>query len=490
MPTTVTLTLPGVNRRADVPTGLFVNGRWLDTEAKFPVVDPATGRTIAEVSDATEGDALRALDAAVTAQRGWADMAPRARADLMHALHAALTDRAPALADVMTMESGKPLAESTGEVALTLDFVRWFAEQAAHVHGSFARASRADFRIVTTTHPVGPTLLITPWNFPVLLPFRKAAAALAAGCAIVVKPAPETPLTCALLAEAIDAAGFPAGVFNLVPTSSSPEVCRRLMRDKRLRKVSFTGSTAVGAQIMQQAAPNILSVQLELGGNGPFIVLDDADIDLAVAQAIAGKFRNAGQACVAANRIVLHRGIADEFTDRFVKATGDLVVGPGYRASTTVGPMITSKQRDKTTRTVDEVTQSSAEVLAGGSPLDGEGYFYPPTVLQMKDAAPNFSALELFAPVAPLYTVDTVDQAIAFANQSEHGLSAYLFTRDISRAISLSERIEVGMVGVNRGVMADPAAPFGGMKASGVGREGGHDALAEFLEIQYIALTI
>jgi succinate-semialdehyde dehydrogenase/glutarate-semialdehyde dehydrogenase len=358
------------------------------------------------------------------------------------------------------------------------------------VHGTYSRASRGDYRIVTTSHPVGPTLLITPWNFPVLLPFRKVAAALAAGCTTVLKPAPETPLTCALLAEAVEVSGFPAGVLNLIPTASSPEVCRRILDDPRLRKVSFTGSTAVGAQIMQQASSNILSVQLELGGNGPFIVLEDADIELAVSHAVAAKFRNAGQACVAANRIILQDGVADEFTERFLKATRELVVGPGYEDGSTVGPMISARQQRRIAERVDEVVGISAEVLAGGLPLDGPGYFYPPTVLRMTDPAPTFSSQELFAPVAPLYVVKDEDEAIAFANQSQHGLSAYVFTRDLSRAVSVSERIEVGMVGVNRGVMADPAAPFGGTKASGIGREGGHDALSEFLETQYIALTI
>jgi succinate-semialdehyde dehydrogenase/glutarate-semialdehyde dehydrogenase len=488
--TTVTLTTPGSGRATEVPSGLFIDGLWTDTPGRLEVVDPATGDTIAEVADATEDDGLRALESAVTAQQTWAATAPRVRGDLMHALHKALSDRSQALADVMTLESGKPLAESSGEVGLTLDFVRWFAEQAAHVHGSFSRASRGDYRVVTTTHPVGPTLLITPWNFPVLLPFRKAAAALAAGCTVVLKPAPETPLTCALLAEAVAAVGFPAGSFNFIPTSSSPSVCQRILQDPRLRKVSFTGSTTVGAQIMREAASNILSVQLELGGNGPFIVLEDADVDLAVQQAVAAKFRNAGQACVAANRIILQRSIADEFTDQFLKATADLVVGPGYHPGTTVGPMITDRHRRAITATVAEISGSSAEVLAGGEPVDGPGFFYSPTVLRMTEPAPEFSRRELFAPVAPLYTVGTVDEAVALANESDHGLSAYLFTRDLSLAISVSERIDVGMVGVNRGVMADPAAPFGGTKGSGIGREGGHHGLDEFLETQYIALTV
>ena len=483
MATTASLHVPGTDRRTDVSTGLFIDGSWRSGMATFDVINPSTGRPLTAVADASTEDALAALDAAVRAQRAWAVVTPRARGDLMHALHGELASRSQALTDVMTLESGKPLAESAGEVGLTLDFVRWFAEQTAHVHGSYARASRAEFRILTTTHPVGPTLLITPWNFPVLLPFRKTAAALAAGCTVVLKPAPETPLTCAILAEAIASAGFPPGSFNLVPTSSSPEVTARLMQDKRLRKVSFTGSTAVGAQIMKQAAPNILSVQLELGGNGPFIVLDDADLDIAVPQAIAAKFRNAGQACVAANRIVLQAGVADEFTDRFLEAAGELVIGPGYDAGVTVGPMISARQRDA-------IAATSAEVLVRGSPAATDGYFYPPTVLAMTGAVPEFSSKELFAPVAPLYTVGSVEDAIAFANQSDVGLSAYVFTRDITRAVSVAERLEVGMVGVNRGVMADPAAPFGGTKGSGLGREGGHDALAEFLETQYIALTI
>ncbi|MFF9142140.1 aldehyde dehydrogenase family protein [Streptomyces albogriseolus] len=486
---TITVQFPGTERRHTVHTGIHVNGEWIDLPATFDVVDPATGVAFASVSDGTAAHAQAALDAASAAQASWGEIAPRARADILHAFHQLLAERADAFSDVMVLESGKPRADAEGEMVLALDFVRWLAEKAAHVHGSFSRASRGDFRIITTLQPVGPSLLVSPWNFPVLIPARKAAAALAAGCTAIMKPAAQTPLTSALLMQTLIDAGLPAGVMNLVPTTRAAELSERLMQDRRLRKVSFTGSVGVGSLMMRQASREIMSVQLELGGNGPFIVLEDADIENAVAQAIAAKFRNAGQACVAANRIILHRAIAAEFTERFVDRTRALVVGPGHRPGVDIGPMISQTQREAIAGTIQAVVGDHAEVLLGGKPIGGDGYFFEPTVLQMHDTAPEFSCQELFAPVAPLFTVDSVDEAVAFANDTDYGLAGYLFTTDVSRAVTISERLDVGMVGVNRGLMADPAAPFGGVKSSGLGREGGHHALEEFMETKYIALT-
>lgn len=490
MPATATIHMPGTNRSHDVPTGLHIRGEWVDLDEKFDVIDPSTGGVLAQVSDGDASHGQAALLAAHEAQPGWAAISPRARGDLLHDVHALLVERSEVFVDLMVLESGKPRIEAQGEMSLTLDFFRWFAEQAAHIHGSYARASRADFRIITTTHPVGPSLLITPWNFPVLLPARKVGAALAAGCTVLLKPAAETPLTGAVLAQVLSDAGVPEGVFNLIPTKNSAVVSEALMRDPRLRKVSFTGSSGVGSVILRQAADNIMSSQMELGGNGAFIVLDDADLDLAVEQAVVSKFRNTGQACIAANRIILQSGIAEAFTKQFLAATSKLVVGPGSQTGVDVGPMITEKQRGTIEGLLASVVGDRAEILLGGKCIDGDGFFFEPTVLCMLDQAPEFSCHELFAPVAAIYTVDTVDEAVEFANRSEMGLAAYLFTRDISRAIAVAERIETGMVAVNRGMMADPAAPFGGVKSSGIGREGGHDALDEFLETKYIALTV
>lgn len=489
MSRTVTVNFPGTARRHAVPTGLHVDGEWINLDDTFDVVDPATGQPFASVSDATSTHARAALDAAHNAQVPWAEVVPRVRGDLMHGIHQLLTDRADAFIDLMVLEAGKPRSEAASEMALTLDFVKWLAEQAAHVHGSFSRGSRGNFRIIATMQPVGPSLLVSPWNFPVLIPGRKAVAALAAGCTAIMKPAEQTPLTSALLMQAVIDAGVPAGVLNLVHTSRPGELCAELMHDRRLRKVSFTGSVTVGSLMMRQAARNVVSVQLELGGNGPFIVLDDADVGHAVAEAVAAKFRNAGQACVAANRIILQRGIAAEFTELFVDEVRNLVVGPGYRPGVDVGPMISETQRQAITGTVQSVVGAQADVLAGGKPVGGDGYFFEPTVLAMRDKAPEFSCQELFAPVAPLFVVDSIDEAVSFANDTQYGLAGYLFTRDISRAVSISERLDVGMVGVNRGLMADPAAPFGGVKSSGLGREGGHHGLEDFMETKYIALT-
>lgn len=490
MTSTATLRFPNGTRTHEIANGLYINGQWEAGSDSFVVVNPATDEPLGDCASASVADALRALDAAVAAQPEWTAVAPRVRAEMMHALHDEVRRRGDSIVEAMVLESGKPIAEAQGELAITLDFMRWFAEECAHVHGSYARASRADFRIITTKVPIGPTLLITPWNFPVLLPYRKVAAALAAGCTTILKPAEETPYTCAILAEAIETVGFPPGVFNLVHSTKAAEISEALMNDARLRKVSFTGSSRVGSIMAKQGAANITSVQLELGGNGPFIILEDADLDVAVDHAMMAKFRNAGQACVAANRIIVMRPIAEEFTQRFLAKVKALKVGAGYESGVEVGPLISKRQQETITATVQELVASNAEILIGGSQVDGDGYFYEPTVLRMTSAAPEFSCSELFAPVAPIYVVDTVEEALAFANATDMGLSGYLFTRDINSAISIAERMEVGMIGVNRGIMTDPAAPFGGMKRSGTGREGGHDALDEFLETKYIALTV
>lgn len=473
-----------------VPTGLYVGGRWRSTDSTFGVLNPATGREIARVSDGGPAEAQEALDHAAAAQDAWRSVAPRDRADLFSRAHRLLLSRADAIAEIMTLESGKPLAESRAEFALSAEFFLWYTEQIAHLHGSFATASHGGYRIVTSHQPVGPCLLITPWNFPLLMIARKAGAALAAGCPVVVKSAKETPLTCALFTQTLHDAGFPAGVVNLVHTTSSAEVSSAVMADSRLRKVSFTGSTGVGSTLLAQAAPGIVNAAMELGGDGPFIVLEDADLDLAAQQAVVCKFRNAGQACVAANRIIVHSSVADEFTAKFVALTQALRVGDGFTDGVDVGPIISAKQRDSVAELVDGFRGIDADLLTGGSAVDGEGYFFEPTVFRVRERGSDLTNRELFAPIATIYQVDSTAEAITFANDTRYGLAAYVFTRDLSRAMTVSDRLDFGMVGVNRGIMADPAAAFGGVKASGLGREGGHDAIYEFLEAKYLAITV
>jgi succinate-semialdehyde dehydrogenase/glutarate-semialdehyde dehydrogenase len=483
-PGTVTL------RKHAIPVGLYINGAWRQAGAAFPVVNPATGQEIARVADGTADDALLALDAAAGAQAAWRAVPPRQRASLFHQAHRLLTERAEAIAETMTLESGKPLAESRAEFQLSADFFLWYTEQIAHLHGTYADGSNGGYRVVTAYQPVGPSLLITPWNFPLLMIARKAGAALAAGCTVVVKSAKETPLTCALFTEVLHDAGFPAGVVNLVHTTTSSAVSAAVMADRRLRKVSFTGSTEVGATLLGQAAPGIVNASMELGGDGPFVVLDDADLDLAAEQAVICKFRNAGQACVAANRIIVQDAVADAFTEKFLAATARLRVGDGFDPGVTVGPIISRQQLDNVARLVGAFRESDATLLAGGSALPGDGFFFEPTVFAVNHADPGLCNTELFAPIATIYRVGSAAEAVEFANDTRYGLAAYVFTRDISRAIALSEHLDFGMVGINRGIMADPAAAFGGVKASGLGREGGHKAIYEFLEPKYLAITV
>ena len=489
---TASTTLPGsvTLRGHAVPTTLFIDGQWRKAAETFPVENPATGEVIAHVHDGSARDAIDALDAADRAQEDWRAVSPRDRADLFHRAHAALLSRAEEIATIMTLESGKPLAEARGEFALSADFFLWYAEQIAHQHGTYASGSRGGYRIVTTHQPVGPSLLITPWNFPLLMIARKAGAALAAGCPVIVKSARETPLTCALFVRVLEEAGFPSGVVNLVHTTSSAAASEAVMSDRRLRKVSFTGSTGVGSTLLRQAAPGIVNASMELGGDGPFIVLDDADIDLAVEQAIICKFRNAGQACVAANRIIVHSRIAQEFTDKFVAATRGLQVGNGLDPDTDIGPLISRRQLDTVQTLVDQLGAIDADLLTGGRAIDSDGHFFEPTVFAVRDLTSDVCNQELFAPIATIYTVESASEAISFANDTTYGLAAYVFTRDLSRAVTVSERLDFGMVGINRGIMADPAASFGGIKASGLGREGGHDAINEFLEPKYLAITV
>ncbi|WP_334174552.1 NAD-dependent succinate-semialdehyde dehydrogenase [Pseudoxanthobacter sp.] len=471
------------------PLGLYIDGAWLDGTGRFPVFNPADGSVVAEVADATAAHAEAALAAADRAQPGWRRLPPRRRADLLHAAHRLMCAREAAFVQTMTLESGKPLTEAQGEFRLSADFLLWFAEQVAHLHGTYANASHGGFRVVVTHQPVGPCLLITPWNFPLLMIVRKAGAALAAGCTAVVKTAQETPLTGALFMQVLHDAGFPAGVANLLHTRHSAAISEPLLRDPRLRKVSFTGSTRVGARLMELGAGNIVNSSMELGGDGPFLVLDDADIDLAVEQAIICKFRNAGQACVAANRIIVDRRVEAAFTARFVARVRALTVGNGL-LPVDVGPMISARQRDRLDAVIATLVAAGGTVLAGGRAIDAPGYFFEPTVVRFDAPNPVMCSNELFAPIATVFAVDGIGEALAFANASRYGLASYVFTRDLDRAVAVGEALEFGMVGINRGIMADPAAPFGGTKASGIGREAGHEGIYEFLERKYMAVTV
>ncbi len=469
--------------------GLYIGGNWVDGDGTFSVENPADGSTIAEISDASSEHAMRALDAATQAQTKWAKVGPRARAGLMHDAHRLMLEREEAFVTVMTLESGKPLTESRAEFQLSADFLLWFAEQTAHLHGTYSESSNGSFRIMVTHQPIGPCLLITPWNFPLLMIVRKAGAALAAGCTTITKTARETPMTGALFTQVLHDAGFPAGVVNLLHTTKSSDVSAPLIRDKRLRKVSFTGSTSVGSLLMEQAAHNILSCSMELGGDGPFIVLDDADINLAVEQAIICKFRNAGQACVAANRIIVDKSVEAAFTEKFVAKVNELTVGNGM-STVDVGPMISAKQRDRLSETLTNLISAGGELLTGGKPVNTPGYFFEPTVVRFEGRNEVMCSNELFAPIATIFSVDGPSEALAFANESDFGLASYVFTKDLSRAVTFGEALAFGMVGINRGIMADPAAPFGGTKSSGVGREAGHNGIYEFMEEKYMALTV
>jgi succinate-semialdehyde dehydrogenase/glutarate-semialdehyde dehydrogenase len=505
---TSTTTIPATADRVvvagvEVPAGLYVDGVWRPASppslvgsspvgpssvGSFEVEDPATGAVIATVADASVDDAVLALDAAHRAQRAWGDTAPRTRAEILRRAFEILTARTDAFASVITAEMGKPLAEARGEVAYGAEFLRWFAEQTAHVHGDYGLAPSGEFRVVTTTRPVGPSYLVTPWNFPLAMGTRKIGAALAAGCTVVFKPAAQTPLTAALLVEALAEAGVPAGVVNLVPTTDAPAQSRALMSDPRLRKVSFTGSTGAGSTLLHQAADTVLRSSMELGGNGPFLVLEDADLDAAVDGAMLAKFRNGGESCVAANRFLVHERVAAEFADRLTARVRALVPGAGTDPGSTIGPLIDARAAAKVDGLVRDAVAAGATVRTGGHRLDRPGYFYAPTVLTDVAAGSRILDEEIFGPVAPITTVDSADTAVDLANATPYGLAAFVYTRDLATALDVGERIEAGMVGINRGLVSEAGAPFGGVKASGLGREGGQVGIEEYLETRYLAV--
>jgi succinate-semialdehyde dehydrogenase/glutarate-semialdehyde dehydrogenase len=477
---------------AAVPKQLFIAGAWRDGAdgATLPVEDPATGATIAEVADATPGDALDALAAAHAAFATFRNSAPRERADVLRRAYDALTARAGELALLMTLEMGKPLAESEAEVAYAANFLRWYSEEAVRIDGRFTVAENGSGRVLTMKQPVGPCVFITPWNFPLAMGTRKIAPAIAAGCTMVVKPAKLTPLSMLMLARILEEAGLPAGVLNVITARSSGAVMKPVITDPRTRKLSFTGSTEVGRSLIAQASEQVLRVSMELGGNAPFVVFEDADLDAAVEGAMVAKMRNIGEACTAANRFHVAESVAAEFAERLAERMGALKIGRGTEEGVDVGPLIDADQLDKVAELVDDAVVKGARVLCGGERVDGPGHFYRPTVLADVPDDARLLAEEIFGPVAPVRAFATEDEAVAAANDTEFGLVAYLYTSGLRRAFRVAERLETGMVGLNQGMVSNAGAPFGGVKQSGLGREGGPEGIEEYLEIKYVAMSL
>ena len=475
---------------AAAPTDLLIGGDWRPATggARLAVEDPATEETIAEVADATPADGLAALDAAAAAGPAWAATAPRERSAILRRAYDLLTERAEDLAVLMTLEMGKPLPDSRGEVTYAADFLLWYSEEAVRADGRIATAPSGTFDVLAIKQPVGPSVLITPWNFPAAMVTRKLGPALAAGCTTVLKPAALTPLSALAVARILEEAGAPPGVVNVLTTSSSGEVVAPLLADRRTRKVSFTGSTEVGVALLRQAADNVLRTSMELGGNAPFLVFADADLDAAVEGAAFVKLRNVGEACTAANRFYVEAAIAEEFAARLAERLGAMRIGHGLEPGVEVGPLIDERAVAKVERIVADAVQRGGRLLTGGERLDGAGHFYRPTVLDRvpADAAPFHE--EIFGPVAPIASFAGEGEAIARANDTEYGLVAYLYTRDLDRAMRVSRALETGMVGLNQAFVSNVGAPFGGVKWSGLGREGGPEGLDEFLETKYIAL--
>jgi succinate-semialdehyde dehydrogenase / glutarate-semialdehyde dehydrogenase len=475
-----------------VPTQLYIGGQWRPASggSTLPVEDPATGQTLLEVADATPEDALSALAAAADAQAAWAATAPRERGEILRRAHELLVERAEELALVMTLEMGKALGESRAELTYAAEFLRWFSEEAVRIHGRYMANTTGAGRILTMRQPVGPCVFVTPWNFPTAMGTRKIAPAIAAGCTMVVKPAQQTPLSMLALARLLEEAGLPGGVLNVITAHHSGAVIEPLLKDPRTRKLSFTGSTEVGRTLIAQSAEQILRVSMELGGNAPFVVFEDADLDAAVDGALTAKLRNVGEACTAANRFHVHESIAQEFARRMAKRMEGLKVGRGTEPGVDVGPLIDDRQRGIVEELVGDALAKGANLLTGGERVSGEGYFFAPTVLSGVPSHARLLREEIFGPVAPIATFSTEEQAVSAANATEYGLVAYLYTRDLARTFRVSEAIEAGMIGVNQGMVSNPAAPFGGVKQSGFGREGGFEGIDEYLETKYLALSV
>jgi len=474
-----------------VPRGIYINGKWKDAADKkiLDVIDPATGKVLVSIADAAPADGLAAMDAAAAAQESWAKTAPRVRAEILRAAFEKVTAMADDFALLLSLERGKPVSEAKGEVAYGAEFLRWFSEEAVRVTGRYGTAPDGKNRIMVLKRPVGPSLFITPWNFPLAMATRKMAPAIAAGCTMVLKPAALTPLTSMLFVKVLEDIGLPKGVINVIQTTRAGDVTGPIIKDERLRKLSFTGSTGVGRRLIADSADRVLRTSMELGGNAPFLVFEDADLDKAVEGAMLAKLRNMGEACTAANRFIVHESVAADFSAKFAAKMASLKVARGTEEGSNVGPLIDEKSRTGVHSLVADAVAKGAKVLTGGEIPSGEGYFYPPTVLANVPANAEILKEEIFGPVAPVITFKTEDEAVQLANNTEYGLIAYAFTENLNRGLRLAERLEVGMFGLNAGVISNPAAPFGGVKASGLGREGGFEGIEEYLETVYVGIA-
>lgn len=475
-----------------IPTGLFIGGEWIEGEtgATFDVKDPSTNQVIRTIADATPADGIRALDAAVAAQDEWAATAPRVRGEILRRAFDLVQERKEDLALLMTLEMGKPLAEARGEVAYGGEFLRWFSEEAVRISGRYGLNPEGTGHMIVSQRPVGPSFFVTPWNFPFAMATRKIAPALAAGCTVVIKPPALTPLTTIFFTTLLEEAGLPKGVVNVVQTSRSSALSAPIIADPRLRKLSFTGSTEVGRKLIAQAAEGVLRVSMELGGNAPFVVFDDADLDKAVDGALAAKFRNIGQACTAANRFIVHKDVAGEFAKRVTERVNGMKIGRGTEEGVAIGPLIDEDAVAKAGELVDDAVERGATLLAGGKALEGTGTFYEPTVLT--DVVPGSAILreEIFGPVLAIATFETEDEAVRLANDTEYGLVSYVFTENLQRGQRMIDALETGMMGLNVGVVSNAAAPFGGVKQSGVGREGGFEGIHEYLSTKYTLIPV
>lgn len=474
-----------------VETGLWIDGQWCESSdgARFDVNDPATEQVIATVASATVVDCIRAVDAAADAMIEWAALTPRARSEILRRAFELMVQDGERLAKIVTLENGKSLADARAEIAYAAEFFRWNAEEAVRISGQLSRAPSSGARILVNQKPIGVALLVTPWNFPAAMATRKIAPALAAGCAVVIKPASATPLSLQALMPILTAAGVPKGVVNLVPSRASGKVVSAMLEDPRIRVISFTGSTEVGRVLLRQAAEQVIRPAMELGGNAPFIVFADADLEAAVDGAMIAKMRNMGEACTAANRFYVQETIQDAFANAMTKRMSNLIMGNGLDDGVSVGPLVNAETRDKVHQLVTDAIRRGAIVRTGGEIPSGPGYFYPPTVLTGVDRNSDIVRQEIFGPVAAIQTFSTEDEVVELANDCEFGLASYIYTTDLTRGLRVAERLEAGMVGLNRGMVSDPAAPFGGVKQSGLGREGGHEGVLEFLETQYVSVN-
>ena len=478
--------IEGVNKR------LFIGGEWRDAKegGTLSVEDPATGESLCEVADGQPEDALAALEAADKAQADWARTAPRQRGEILRSAFEMITERIDDLALLMTLEMGKPVADSKAEITYASEFFRWYSEQAVRIGGTYSISPDGNQRIMTMKQPVGPCLMITPWNFPMAMGTRKIGPAIAAGCTMVMKPAKATPLSMLALAEILEEAGLPPGVLNVVTAASSSDIVSPIISDSRLRKLTFTGSTPIGRRLMEQASENLLRVSMELGGNAPFLVFEDADVDDAVAGAMVAKMRNIGEACTAANRFHVADSVADEFAEKLAERMSQMKVARGTEEGAEVGPLIDEDQLGKVEELVNDALDKGAKALVGAQKLDGQGYFYEPTVLDDVPKEADLRYEEIFGPVAPVFSFDSEEEAVAAANDTEYGLVAYVYTSNFNRAVRVIEGLQTGMVGLNQGMVSNAAAPFGGIKQSGFGREGGYEGLEEYLETKYVAVNL